>query len=1274
MDIDIDESIKKWEKDVIDTSKNNRLLYFNPESFLKITTPSMLFLFDDLVNKDKKMKIHLSGAEENRKKDELIFSKNEDISKSLGNLFYQANASLKEHGSNVLYISFGVLKWSDENGKEVETQLFFVPVTLNRKMYNNYSIESMEGDIFFNPVLREKLEQFGIKFDFNFDDNLNLSEAIKTFRLTVKDSKWTVGRNSYLGIVSFTNNTIYNDIKGNHDAIKKNDLTRALAGDFEVIKKLNDKMPAEIDYNINTVMDADSSQLMAIYAARSGSSFILNGPPGTGKSQTIANIIADSMKNNKSVLFVSEKNAAIEVVKRRLEEVGLGDFILNFHGNTPKSEIIKSLHRSVENDTHAQRTLVPTDRYSGTLNSYVRAIHEKRGKLGRSIYDACQIELKNKGNLDIKIDRRLLDLTGEELDSLEFQISEFNDYLDIIENYGKIPENFRLDRYREDPEHYYRGLELIQNALDRIEEIAPAILTTTGVDIQSMEDINMLYRFVNVLNAGITLDEAYTNPDFIKETAALLDSGEKIRSELDYMMGIFLKKRKKQFLDMNLNSIRKDMEETYSSRWKRHSGEYKKLLNEIMENTEDKSRKQYEEILEDITFALKIKAKQDELSVVEKEISSRDIGASNVSEKIRYARKLISIFPENALKDGLRELISHPVDPEYIEDIKSIHSSLIDGINYLSDIFPSYSGLNTATMEQMRQAIDAASSFDIDRYVKFRELYEGVKTSGIDIAPLLNTRVHMNSILHSFRYIFNHEFATYYVRNDPELKNFRASSHERLIGMFIDFDRKRIEINSANLVVELSARRKEALSRYPGSAMVIKTENAKKRLQKPLKVLFSELKDILPGLKPCIMMSPDNVAAYLENDASFDLLIFDEASQLTPPDAVGSLIRANQAIISGDTQQLPPTTFFEYVNPSKYEDDYVVLDNILDQFDAIGLSKIWLKWHYRSVDDRLIAFSNRYFYDNLLETFPSSYRKSKESGIQFVRVEGVYTRGKSKTNKAEANEVVRVIKEELSNTDSIGVVTLSESQRVAVEDTLNSYSRHDPVLAELLNNDSIFIKNLENVQGDEKDVIILSTGYGRDENGKITMNFGPINTTGGEKRLNVAITRARKKFIVVSSMDPEDIRVPANSGKGPDLLKQYMIYAKNEGNNEHLEEFKNNDAIINDIALKLEQEGFKVAKNVGYSRNNIPLAIIDPDDQDHYILGIETDGKIYNSMKTASERERIRKKILTDRGWNLYRIWSIDYMKNPEKVLHDLINSVGRLGNGENAKSAGREI
>ena len=234
----------------------------------------MLFLFDDLVNKDKKMGVHLTGDEENRRKDEIIFSRKDGLGKALSSMYYQANSALKEHGSNVLFISFGLLKWKDENAKTVETQLFFVPVTLSRKMYDDFTLESTEGDIFFNPVLREKLEQFGIKFDFAFDDNLNLSEAMRNFKLTVKDTRWSVTRNSYLGVVSFTNNNIYNDIKKNHDAIKKNDLTRALAGDFEVIKKLNERMPKTVDYSIDTVMDADSSQISAVYAARSGASFI----------------------------------------------------------------------------------------------------------------------------------------------------------------------------------------------------------------------------------------------------------------------------------------------------------------------------------------------------------------------------------------------------------------------------------------------------------------------------------------------------------------------------------------------------------------------------------------------------------------------------------------------------------------------------------------------------------------------------------------------------------------------------------------------------------------------------------------------------------------------------------------------------------------------------------------------------------------------------------------------------------------------------------------
>ncbi|WP_337860451.1 DUF4011 domain-containing protein [Ferroplasma sp.] len=1272
MDINIDESITKWEKDVIDTSKNNRILYFNQESFLKINTPSMLFLFDDLVNKDKIMGIRTKTEEENRKKDEIIFSRKEGITKVLGDIFYQANNSLKEHGSNVLFVSFGILKWTDETGKTTETQLFFVPVTLARKMYDNYSLESKEGEIFFNPVLREKLDQYGIKFDFNFENNYNLTEAMRNLKLILKDTKWSITNNSYLGAVSFTNNTIYNDIKRNHEAIKKNDLTRGLAGDFQVIKKLSTMIPSKIDYSINTVMDADSSQIQAIYSARQGASFILNGPPGTGKSQTIANIIADSMKNNKSVLFVSEKNAAIEVVKKRLDDIGLGDFLLNFHGNVPKSEIIKSLYKSVENNAEVQRKMAPTDRYSGTLNSYVHSVHMKRGKIERSIYDACLLELGNDKGINVKINDKLLDLTREELDSLEFKLSEFNDYLDIIENYNNIPANINLEKYGEDSEKYYNGIETIQNTIGDIIELKE-ILQRNGFELRVMEDMDKLYNLASIADPQIHLEENFLDQSFIEQANKLLDSESNAKQELNSMMETLLKNRKKEFLNMDLNSIYSQFEEKYHSWWKRHSEEYKKLLKEIMENTENGSKKHYKDLVEDLKLAIKIKEKENELTEIEEGIQTMNIGAGDVPDKIRYAGKILSLYPDSGEAESIIKLIEQ--FPEEIQNIKFIKDSLLESINYIVNIVPSLNGMLHSTFEEMEESVKNVLSFDIDRYSKFTELCSEIKDSGVDISAAFNKHIHIDSILHAFQYSFNSKFIDYYVKNDENLKNFRAASHERIVGMFIDYDTRKMEINRSNLVAELLERRREALARYPGMSMIIKTENAKKRFQKPLKVIFSELKDIMPALKPCVMMSPDNVSAYLNNNYIFDLIIFDEASQLRPPEAVGSLIRSKQAIISGDTQQLPPTTFFESISSRKDQDNYVVLENILDQFDVSGLSKISLKWHYRSIDDSLIAFSNKYFYGDSLETFPSAYKNPADYGVEFIRVEGIYSRGKSKTNKAEANEVVKVIKEELNRSSSIGVVTLSEAQRAAVEDTLHLYSRNDPILSKIINSDDIFIKNLENVQGDEKDVIILSTGYGRDEDGKITMNFGPINSGGGEKRLNVAITRARKKLIVISSMDPEDIRIPQNSGLGLQRLKEYMIYAKNPASEFFNDEFKNDDAIINDVASRLAAANYRVEKNVGFSMNNIALAVIDPDDNNHYILGIETDGKIYNSMKTASERERIRKNILTARGWVLYRIWSIDYMKEPDKILHDIINLINRLkSNKGEESSAGREI
>lgn len=1271
MEINIDDNIKKWEKDIIDISKNNKLLYFDNKNFLRILSPSMSFLFDDIVNKDKKMVFKLNN-DDTRKNNEIVISRRENILKSLNEMLYNSRNALKEHGSNVLYLSFGLLKWFDENNNSVETQLFFVPVEINRKLYDNFYLESIEGEIFFNPVLKEKLEQFGIKFDFDFDKNLNISDAMKIFKLTVKDSKWTVNNYIYLGTLSFTNNIIYNDIKNNHELIKNNELTRSLAGDLDIIKKLNDKMPEKMDRNIDTVMDADSSQLNAVYAAGCGASFILNGPPGTGKSQTIANIIADSIKNNKSVLFVSEKYAAIDVVKKRLEKLGLDDYILEFHGSKPKSEIIRSFYKSITDKSDISEEKMLVDRYSDTLNNYVKAIHLKRERLNISIYDACNIYLKNKTDLTVKIDDKLLELPRDDLDNIEFQLSETDDYLDIIKNYKKIPEQFNINKFRDDKETFYNNLENLLSGIDKLIENSGTINKVLGIEIDNINSLENIYNIINLINKDIKLDTNYFNADYINELYSLIEKYDKIKLEYNYMLDILSKKRLPEFLNLNILQLRSDFRDIYKSRLKRLSSSYKELLNKIMDLTYDKSRNSYDDILNDLDYAARIKDKENDLKSMEAIMDEKNI-STDEKEKILYAKNIIKIT-ENILNENIKNFFSDYNNIDNILVIKPLYEDLIKNMHYFDTMFPDIN-LSLYNFNEIKNTVNNILSFDIERYVKLYDLIEAMKNKGIDISMAMNENLAPGLILHSFRSEFYKKFIMHYVNIDENLKDFRPSSHERIINMFISFDKKRMDVTKSNIIYTLHKNKIETLAQHPEISMMIKTENSKKKYQKPVKRLFDEMGNLMFKLKPCIMTGPTNVSSFFGNKISFDLLIFDEASQLTPPEAVGSLLRSKQVIVSGDTQQLPPTQFFENINTNKYDEDYVVLDNILDQFDAMGLNKILLKWHYRSLDDKLIAFSNKYFYDNLLESFPPAYKNSEETGIKFVYVEGLYSRGKKRDNITEANEVIKILKEELNYTSSIGIVTLSESQRSAIEDVLLDYSKNDNVLSEILNNGDIFVKNLENVQGDEKDVIILSIGYGKDENGKLTMNFGPINAAGGEKRLNVAITRARKKIIIVSSIRAEDIRLPLNSGKGPELLKKYINFATNK-NNTDFRVFKNNDEIINNISRSLEKNGFITEKDVGFSGNNIALAVIDPENENHYILGIETDGHVYSSMKTASERERIRNQILKSRGWNLYRVWSVDYIKNPESVIHDIINNINKINfkKLDEKNSAGREI
>jgi len=423
-------------------------------------------------------------------------------------------------------------------------------------------------------------------------------------------------------------------------------------------------------------------------------------------------------------------------------------------------------------------------------------------------------------------------------------------------------------------------------------------------------------------------------------------------------------------------------------------------------------------------------------------------------------------------------------------------------------------------------------------------------------------------------------------------------------------------------------------------------------------------------------MSPLSVSHFLEfSSIHFDTVIFDEASQIFPEDSIGSIMRANQVVIVGDDKQLPPTNFFKARNDEDTENDedntyqMETLESILDEAVASGVPSKSLLWHYRSREESLIAFSNYHFYNNRLITFPSNFHDKKELGVSFEYVEdGWYDRGKSKKNQIEAERLCKKIFDFARQypNKSLGVITFNIYQREAIIEQLEWMRKQDLSLEAFFaenRHEPFFVKNLENVQGDERDVIMFSVGYAKNRAGKMYQNFGPINQSGGERRLNVAVTRARERIIVFSSITHEDIR--ADKENGVYILREYLRYAKANGNSKSFTESIDISSTVQfdsffeeDVYKALIQKGYLVDTQVGASGYRIDLAVRNPDREGSYLLAIECDGASFHSSLTARDRDRLRQSVLENLGWKFMRIWSKDWFTEPDKVLKKIIERI----------------
>jgi len=500
------------------------------------------------------------------------------------------------------------------------------------------------------------------------------------------------------------------------------------------------------------------------------------------------------------------------------------------------------------------------------------------------------------------------------------------------------------------------------------------------------------------------------------------------------------------------------------------------------------------------------------------------------------------------------------------------------------------------------------------------------------------------------------------VDNDPALRSFNGLLFEDVIDRYRSLTKKFQELTKEELVSRLSQRtpRAEAADpRIKEEITFLRKRIAAHGRAYSVRRMLDGTRTILPKLCPCMLMSPLSVAQYLEmSGEQFDLVIFDEASQMPTSEAVGAIARGKATIIVGDPKQMPPTSFFMSSNTNDDDAEIDDLESILDDCISLSLPGRYLSWHYRSKHESLIAFSNNHFYDGRLVTFPSVDDQDRKVTLQHV--DGYYDFGKSRSNKAEAKAIVEEVLERLqrmANADgesepqmSIGIVAFSKVQSCLIEDMLMDALAKKPELEKLAmkSAEPIFVKNLENVQGDERDVILFSVGYGPDKKGKVSMNFGPLNQAGGERRLNVAVSRARYEMKVFSTLESHQIDLQRTSSKGVMCLKRFLEYAET-GNlpcpsSQLPTEYV--DPIVNVIADKLRGEGHTVHLGVGRSKYKVDIAIVDKDNPNRYERGIIIDDLSYYHSPTARDREVVHPNILHLLGWNIEHRWTADYLSN----------------------------
>lgn len=1237
-----------------------------------------------------------------------------NLQKKLAQINRKAQNEMSERGVNTLYLSVGHIEWTENDSSlPYRAPVLLYPVNLIRKNKNEYRIALRDDE---EPQLNYSIfEKFRNEFKYQTsldyenlpkdESGLDVRKIFAIIREEIRrQPRWRLVESCVLGLFSFDQFVMWSDMRRKSDALANNKVVASLIkGELTFEQAPLPEVTDEDFINEVIPVSLDETQMQAVKAASQGNSFILQGPPGTGKSQTITAMIVDAMMKGKKILFVAEKMAALQVVFRNLKKVNVSDYLLELHSTkVTKAHLIEQLNLALNrSSTRKESDGVKESRIRKNdeeLSEYISILHKKTDS-GLSLYDLIN---RYEGLKDIEtVDMDYLEIQNvkeSDLKDFLYRLRELTRNINKFQPLAETPYRYLLlDSFKEEQqsEAKVKLQELSKNITDIEKQVEDCTgLFGQGISLEklSLRDLDCLAGVVKDIRAlrdlGCSLKAACSD---VSEIGTAFNAISRYRAICEQHNGIIGREWHAKALELDVPALISEWNEIKKGLFK---GKQRKafagkidsysLKGGISEENVEAQLRSLGQIISSNTEVQSAKnaVPNDYLEYIDcSEVRLQEI-KSAVAELQADFRQMANLFNIIPSAEAIGQLIQvfYP-DTGRLDHILEARDHALSAMREVSDILV----FDDSVFGMVLCELKANIGYWVNHLTL---LYEWAYCNGLrkwfEGNPYTLPFMERAFAGEDVEQLYKQLLASYYkiqieriIRHNPSLNRYDRESFDELVKELASVEKEyRSQVVASipgRLDSIIAARNKNSYSKQEIERFIY--SNGKRR---SIRSLFSTCSEYITDICPCLLMSPMSVSQFLEPGKQvFDIVVFDEASQIQTCKAIGAIARGKDLVVVGDSKQMPPTSFFKKTVSDDDEEFSVEaermqdLESILDDCDTLGLPSARLSWHYRSNNESLIHFSNKRYYNHKLKTYPSI--DSMESKVRLRKLPGncYYQPGDKEPNPFEAEAIVESIRKRLKDSvlckDSIGVITFNEKQQNLIIGKLDELFERNHSLAKLAHwdeseiecPDKLIVKNLENIQGDERDVIMLSVTFGKSKSGRFVKNFGPIGRLGGEKRLNVAFSRARKLMEIYTIIDVDEFSSVDLSSRGANDLREFLKYASQR---DKIDSSGSSDETVRqEIAEALESAGYQTSFDVGLSDFKIDIAVKNPKDTSVYFCGIMLDGANMVTAHLTNDRFVLRRDVLRSRGWRLIQVRSIDWWKDRDNEIKAILDQVNQF-------------